>query len=59
MRSANSYQDIDTPEDEEEQNEFDSALEEMLDEYDPDEAGSCSFTTYKNNCMRFLRSKKK
>lgn len=54
MRCVKSYQDIKTPDKEQEEREFESILESMLEEYDPEEAGNCSFQQYKENCIRQL-----
>lgn len=57
MRSCNSYQDIETPEDlEEEMTEetrFEMELQEMLEEYDADM--NCPYRTYKMNCINAIR----
>lgn len=55
MQCCNSYQEIKTPEDLEEEVIFESIYEELLDEWDPDEAGNCSFNTFANNCRSQAR----
>ena len=52
MRSVNSYQDIKTPEDLEEENTYESILQSLLEEYDP-ECGS--YNAYASNCRRQAR----
>lgn len=56
MRSCNSYQDIKTPEELEEESVYQSQLQEMLDEYDPDMG--CAFQQYKLTCIRKLRERR-
>lgn len=53
MRSVNSYQDIKTPEDLEEENTYESILQSLLEEYDP-ECGS--YSAYVSNCRRQARN---
>lgn len=55
MISCNSYQDIKTPEELEEEAIYESQLQEMLDEYDPDMG--CTFQQYKKSCIYTLRQK--
>lgn len=55
MRSCNSYQDIKTPEELEEEAIYESQLQELLDEYDPDMG--CTFQQYKKSCIYTLRQK--
>lgn len=57
MRSYDSYQDIETPEEIEEEFAFESELDSLLAEYDPAEAGNCSFQQYRLTCIRRLREK--
>ncbi|MBQ0165478.1 MAG: hypothetical protein KBT02_00035 [Treponema sp.] len=57
MRSCNSYQDIKTPEELEEEAIYESQLQDLLDEYDPDM--SCTFQQYKSTCIRRLRERRK
>lgn len=60
MRCAKSYQDIKTPEEIEEEQEFESELDEMLEEFDPEEAAAnhCSFATYRANCRNILNRRR-
>lgn len=57
MRCVNSYQDIKTPEEEEEEWDEEMELQRMAEEYDPEEAGGCSFSQYMANCRRSLRNR--
>lgn len=57
MRCANSYQDIETPEEMEEENTYESIYERLLEEFDPEEAAEnhCSYASYRANCARRAR----
>lgn len=57
MQSINSYQDIKTPEDIEEEDLFEARLDSLLDDFDPEEAAAhgCSYQRYKQNCINQLR----
>ena len=57
MQCAKSYQDIKTPDEIEEEYEEEAYLERMAEEYDPEEAGGCSFAQYMANCRRIYRNR--
>lgn len=52
MRSCNSYQDIKTPDEIEEENRYESILSSLLAEYDPDEG---DYKAYQNWCRKRAR----
>lgn len=58
MRSCNSYQDIKSPEEMEEDERWEDEYESMLEEYDPEEADGCSFAQYKANCRRMINQRR-
>lgn len=58
MRSCNSYQDIKTPEEIEEDSCWESEYESMVEEYDPEEADGCSLAQYKANCRSMLNKRR-
>lgn len=58
MQCVNSYQDIKTPEEEQEEWEERILLESMMDEYDEEEADGCSYVQYKSNCRRQIAQMK-
>lgn len=58
MISCNSYQDIKTPEEIEEDDYWESEYEDMVDEYDQEEAGGCSYAQYKANCRRIINQRR-
>ena len=52
MRCVNSYQDIKSPDELEEERCYESILESLLEEYDPDEG---DFKAYQNWCRKRAR----
>jgi len=52
MRSCNSYQDIKSPDELEEESRYESILSSLLEEYDADEG---DFRAYKNWCIKRAR----
>lgn len=52
MYSVNSYQDIKSPDELEEESRYESILEGLLKEYDPDEG---SYKAYENWCRKRAR----
>lgn len=52
MRCVNSYQDIKSPDELEEEKCYESILESLLEEYDPDEG---DFKAYQNWCRKRAR----
>lgn len=56
MRCAESYQDIESPYDEEEIL-YEQMMNEYAAEFDPEEAGSCRFSTYMSNCSKLARER--
>ena len=52
MTSVNSYQDIKSPDELEEERCYESILQGLLDEYDPEEG---DFRAYKNWCRKRAR----
>ena len=52
MRSANSYQDIRSPDELEEERRYESIYESLLNEYDPDEG---DFKSYQSWCRKRAR----
>lgn len=57
MECVRSYQDIKSPYDYEEENLYDEMVEEYAEEYDPEEAEGCSFSTYMSNCRSLARKR--
>ena len=52
MRSVNSYQDIESPDELEEESRYESILQSLLEEYDPDEG---DFKAYQSWCRKRAR----
>ena len=52
MRCADSYQSIKGPDELEEESRYESILQSLLEEYDPDE---CDFKAYQNWCRKRAR----
>lgn len=52
MYSVNSYQDIKSPDELEEESRYESILQGLLEEYDPDE---CDYKAYQNWCRKRAR----
>jgi len=52
MRSCNSYQDIKSPDELEEESRYESILASLLSEYDPDEG---DYKAYQNWCRKRAR----
>ena len=52
MICCNSYQDIKSPDELEEENRYESILSRLLAEYDPDE---CDYKAYQNWCRKRAR----
>lgn len=52
MRSVNSYQDIKSPDELEEERCYESILQSLIEEYDPDEG---DFKAYQNWCRKRAR----
>ena len=52
MRSVNSYQDIKTPEEEEGERNYESLVNSLLSEYDPDEG---DYKAYASWCRKRAR----
>lgn len=53
MRSCNSYQDIKSPDELEEESRYESILSSLLEEYDAEEMGD--YRNYKNWCRKRAR----
>lgn len=53
MRSCNSYQDIKSPDELEEESRYESILSSLLEEYDAEEMGD--YRNYKNWCIKRAR----
>lgn len=53
MHSVNTYQDIETPEEIEEKQNFENIYNDLLSEYDPEEMGV--YSNYKNWCRKKAR----
>ena len=52
MYSVNSYQDIKSPDELEEESRYESILQSLIEEYDPDEG---DFRAYQNWCRKRAR----